>query len=232
MLMRVQILRMRVLIMDPDPFDAYKEKSLARCILKKSVSVSGKLLEAGLVVTIIACIAYLVYMSSIRLAPAAIAFGGWLRQVFSDILTAGFGVLSWIPWYVYAFAGVVLAIVVYSTLWCLAREVTPEDYAKKEVNEMVACVGITSLFVCLVGLIGTLIFTLAGSPFSYYYGGITVATFVLFAAAVDAADTSDDTGLVRNNPSPTYKAVRLPFAYHYRTRPAVQEEVPPEEVSS
>jgi NADH:ubiquinone oxidoreductase subunit 6 (subunit J) len=111
-----------------------EDKSLLKCTVKKSLDVTKKLvLYASYIVDAVAATALALYG----------AFGIW--NVVSDavckalLVITGFAGSAWglllaVPWYVYVGVVAVAAIPVYSFLWCVARELTEEDWKYAENN--------------------------------------------------------------------------------------------------
>lgn len=112
------------------------DKSLLRCTLKKSADVTAKVvLYASYAIVGIAAAVLAIYgilaIADVLFVPvlaAIITAAYWCGIVVGSLL----GIVSAIPWYVYAGIVVVAAILVYSFLWCIARELTEEDWDLKK----------------------------------------------------------------------------------------------------
>jgi len=98
------------------------DKSLLKCTIKKSVDVFKKVVIYGLysaviiiLITAIAAVGYLIWL-------------GFNSSLATIIYSSIISLLISIPWYVYVGAVALLAIPVYSLIWCIAREFTEEDW--------------------------------------------------------------------------------------------------------
>ena len=117
-----------------------KDVSLLRCTLKKSQQVFAKVvLNISYIIVVLALIGcgYLLFtgvlIPIISPVVAAIIAGIW--TIVAVILI--------IPWYYYLAGIAILVIPVYSFLWCIARELTDEDWESGEAKALavVAAVG-------------------------------------------------------------------------------------------
>jgi hypothetical protein len=98
------------------------DRSLLKCTIKKSVDVLKKVLLYGL---------YVVIISILIIAMVAGGYLVWLlfnSSLSTVIYSSIISVLFSIPWYVYVGGVAVMAIPVYSLVWCIARELTDEDW--------------------------------------------------------------------------------------------------------
>ena len=91
------------------------DKSLLKCTIKKSVDVFKKVVIYGLysaviiiLITAIAAVGYLIWL-------------GFNSSLATIIYSSIISLLISIPWYVYVGVIAILAIPVYSLLWCIAR---------------------------------------------------------------------------------------------------------------
>ena len=98
------------------------DKSLLKCTIKKSVDVFKKVVIYGLysaviiiLITAIAAVGYLIWL-------------GFNSSLATIIYSSIISLLISIPWYVYVGAVALLAILLYSLIWCIAREFTEEDW--------------------------------------------------------------------------------------------------------
>ena len=110
-----------------------EDKSLLKCTIKKSVDVLKKVVLYGLysavtiiLITAIAAVGYLVWLGFHSSLVSDTISVIWL------ILTSLGTILLAIPWYVYVGVIALLAIPVYSLIWCIARELTEEDWKSDE----------------------------------------------------------------------------------------------------
>jgi uncharacterized membrane protein len=101
------------------------DKSLLRCTIKKSVDVAKKIgkYAAGTALGILAAVLVIYGAIGIWTIAADPAY---------KYLTAIVSFLFSIPWYCYAGIVAIAAIPVYSLLWCVARELTEEDWESNE----------------------------------------------------------------------------------------------------
>ena len=98
-----------------------KDESLLRCTIKKSISVLTKVVR------------YVLYAAVITIAIAGLGYVGYIGLpviigICSALVASLISLLALIPWYVYVIVGIILAIPVYSFLWCIARDLTDEDW--------------------------------------------------------------------------------------------------------
>ena len=103
-----------------------EDKSLLKCTIKKSVDVLKKVVLYGLysavtiiLITAIAAVGYLIWL-------------GFNSSLATIIYSSIISLLVSIPWYVYVGVIALLAIPVYSLVWCIARELTEEDLKSDE----------------------------------------------------------------------------------------------------
>ena len=170
-----------------------KESSLLRCTLKKSRAVSKKigLWLGGIAVVMIAC--YCGYIGAT--SPAAANFAGWCISAAGTIT----GLIELVPWELWAIIIGVVVIFVYSLSWCMARNLTDEDWQSKTARNVAFA----------------LIFAIAIAAFALIFA-IAIAAFAIFAIALTivlAALTTAFTTLANS------KAVLFIGAYlHYRKR--------------
>ena len=124
-----------------------KDVSLLRCTLKKSQQVFAKIVllvsYAIVALALIGC-GYLLFtgvlIPIISPVVAAIIAGIW--TIVAVILI--------IPWYYYLAGIAILVIPVYSFLWCIARELTDEDWDSKEAKALAAAVFAAAVFAAAV----------------------------------------------------------------------------------
>ncbi len=110
--------------MTTDPAD----KSLLRCTIMKSVDVFAKLvLYASYVVCGATALGLAVYGAMALYSIAVEPIQAFLAYALGGITFAGL-LAAMVPWYVYVGIAAVAAIPVYSLLWCIARELTEEDW--------------------------------------------------------------------------------------------------------
>lgn len=114
------------------------DKSLVRCWMKKTASVSekfikyGSYLVVGLAASVIAFYGLIGVYEVIAPVVRAIIDGIW--QVINQVIALFLG-LAW--YYQIVAVGVVVvipAIVTYSFLWCIARELTEDDWENENLS--------------------------------------------------------------------------------------------------
>jgi hypothetical protein len=96
------------------------DPSLLRCTVKKSIQVIKKLSLYVAALAVMAIIGYGIYLG----LPTLTKIAGMVVDVLVSIVT----VLVSIPWYYYVGAVVIAAIPTYSFIWCVARNLTDEDW--------------------------------------------------------------------------------------------------------
>jgi len=110
------------------------DKSLLRCTIKKSVDVLEKVLVFGLgfVVGVAALwIACFIISDAVTRKPLVNLVSDTISVIWL-ILTSLGTILLAIPWYVYVGVIFIVSIMTYSFLWCIARELTDEDWKSDE----------------------------------------------------------------------------------------------------
>ena len=137
-----------------------KDVSLLRCTVKKSQQVLAKVVL--LVSYAIVALALLgcglitgVLIPNVSPIIAAIIEGIW--KIVAVLLS--------IPWYYYVASVAILAIPVYSFLWCIARELTEEDWNSKEAKS-VACV--VAAVAIAVGVVDSKLMRFPGACLHYW----------------------------------------------------------------
>jgi len=136
-----------------------KDVSLLRCTVKKSQQVFAKIVL--LVSYAIVALAFL--------GCGYLLFTGVLIPIISPVVTA---ILS-IPWYYYVTGIAILAIPVYSFLWCIVRELTEEDWDSGEAKALVVALIIAALAAFIV--LAIILYILA--PYSIPYSIMTPGNF-------------------------------------------------------
>jgi len=136
-----------------------KDVSLLRCTVKKSQQVFAKV----------------ILLVSYAIVVLALLGCGYL--LFTGVLIPSIVV---IPWYYYLAGIAILAIPVYSFLWCIARELTDEDWDSKEAKALAAAVFAAAVFAAAVFAAAVCaIAALAAAA-------VVIATFAVAAAATPA----------------------------------------------
>jgi hypothetical protein len=142
------------------------DPSLLRCTVKKSIQVIKKLSLYVVALAALAIIGYGIYLG----LPTLTMIAGMVVDVLVSIVT----VLVSIPWYYYVGAVVIAAIPTYSFIWCVARNLTDEDWNSDTAkNVAVAAVAFTA--------VAAVAFTFAAVAVA----AVAVAAFAFTAVAVD-----------------------------------------------
>lgn len=117
-----------------------EDKSLIRCTVKKSASVLWKWIFGISCVIVTITTVVLSYVGACGIANA-------LTDPTTALVTAIVQFITGIPWYWYAEAGAVLAIPVYSFLWCVSRELTEDDWKSESANNFAVAFAAVALAV-------------------------------------------------------------------------------------
>ena len=112
-----------------------KDALLLRCTLKKSWSVLGKVLKYGACLTVMA-------LAGIFAVYGAIS----ICELIVPGTTNAWQFLITVPWYVYVGIVVIAAIPVYSMLWCIARDLTEEDWESNAAEIFVIALATFAIF--------------------------------------------------------------------------------------
>jgi len=176
-----------------------EDKSLLKCTIKKSADVLKKVVLYGsYVITAITAIVIIYFGITMIWEPLVKIISGGITTIWLILTPIGIFLLM-IPWYVYVGGVAVLAIPVYSLLWCIARELTDEDW-KSDSAKNITVLALTLAFTVLALALAFAVITLAIA--------ITLAAIVLTLA------------LASNS-----KLFSFPGAYlHYRKRIQCQEK--------
>jgi len=145
-----------------------KDVSLLRCTLKKSEQVFSKV----------------VLLVSYAIVVLALLGCGYL--LFTGVLIPSIVV---IPWYYYLAGIAILAIPVYSFLWCIARELTDEDWDSKEAKALAAAVFAAAVFAAAVfaaAVFAAAIVAVAAAVVGAAVAAVVIATFAVAAATTPA----------------------------------------------
>jgi len=171
-----------------------KDVSLLRCTLKKSEQVFAK---------VILLVSYAIVVLSL-LGCGYLLFTGVLIPIISPVVTAIIAgiwtivaVILIIPWYYYLAGIAILVIPVYSFLWCIARELTEEDWNSKEAKNVAVAAAFIVFAAAIVAVAAAVVIVVGAAV------GAAIVAAAVFAAAV-AFDS---------------KLMRFPGAYlHYKRR--------------
>ena len=136
-----------------------KDVSLLRCTLKKSEQVFSKV----------------VLLVSYAIVVLALLGCGYL--LFTGVLIPSIVV---IPWYYYLAGIAILVIPVYSFLWCIARELTDEDWDSGEAKALVVALIIAALAASIVAGFNIIIMS-SLSPFYWLLSSPMIVALVVLS---------------------------------------------------
>ena len=165
--------------MKPVVFDENTDPSLIRCTIKKSISIFTKVVLYTSYVICSVSILGMGYMASIATYPMLV--NAWVSV---------YQILASIPWYIYCVALALLAIPVYSLLWCMKRDIEQCDWESVAATNTVTVVAV------------------AFAAFAVVFAAVAFA-FAAFAVAAFAVVFAGE-----NNHGPTYYVVRFIGAYY------------------
>ena len=167
-----------------------KDVSLLRCTLKKSQQVFAK---------VVLLVSYAIVVLSLLGCGYLLVTGILIPGVAPIVAAIVVGVLM-IPWYYYAGSVIILAIPVYSFLWCIARELTDEDWNSREAENIAAAFAAAATIAAVAAAL------VVAAAATIAVAALVAAAGVVAALVVAAADTNN-------------KLMRFPGAYlHYRRR--------------
>jgi len=181
-----------------------ENKSLLRCTIKKSVTVSRKVLKYG------SCIGACLFIIGV--------IGGWLWSVkdyvydrFTELSELCSDMIVAIPWYLWVIISVPVIIIGYSYAWCISREFRRSDWE----SGTATC----SVFICLIAALGMIICSsiiIHVEYFTIISFGIGIFIITTLSPVVFLFDIADaDKDRFGN----FYYLYRFPGAYlHYKKR--------------
>ena len=122
--------------------DDPNEKDLLRCIVKKTASLLGThiLWASYVIVGILATV--LVYFGIIAIWQAV------GERAYEVIV----GTMFSVPWWAYVIIGIFGSYLGYSALWCIARNLTAEDWESKEAKRISENIAIAFFALALFAL--------------------------------------------------------------------------------
>jgi len=181
-----------------------EDKSLLKCTIKKSADVLKKVVLYGsYVITAITAIVIIYFGITMIWEPLVKIISGGITTIWLILTPIGIFLLM-IPWYVYVGGVAVLAIPVYSLLWCIARELTDEDWksdSAKNITVLALALAFAVITLAIAITLAAIVLTLALA-----FAVITLAAIVLALAS-------------------NSKLFSFPGAYlHYRKRIQCQEK--------
>ena len=147
-----------------------KDVSLLRCTLKKSQQVFAK---------VVLYISYIIVALALLGCGYLLVTGILIPGVAPIVAAIVVGVLM-IPWYYYAGSVIILAIPVYSFLWCIARELTDEDWNSGEAKALVVALIIAALAASIVAGFNIIIMS-SLSPFYWLLSSPMIVALVVLS---------------------------------------------------
>jgi len=159
--------------------DQIDDKSLLRCTVKKSVHVFERLF-VYIAYLIVGCtIGAITYLGVTNILFPSVAYGVIVAVAF----------LVSIPWYYYAGAVALLAVPAYSFLWCVARDLTEEDWESNSANNFAVAVAFAAAASAFAAAaFAAFVFAVASAfAFAFAAAAAFAAVSVAFAFAAFAA---------------------------------------------
>jgi len=162
------------------------DRSLLKCTIKKSADVLNKVVLYGSYV--------IAAITAIVIGTAIVYFGItklWesIVNVISAAITTIWAVLSAIPWYVYVGGVAVMAIPVYSLLWCIARDLEKEDWESDSAKDIAALTLALAFALVALALVAFAFAAFALAAFAL--AAFALAAFALAAFALAAFALAD-----------------------------------------
>ena len=113
-----------------------KEQPLMHCTIKKSMSVTKKIIIFGAKLSIVLAGIWIIWhgVTSPTFISKVSAALTWVINNINILSTILIAILTAIPWYIYVTIGIPITIVLYSYFWCVARTLNKSDW--KVVKQM------------------------------------------------------------------------------------------------
>jgi len=126
------------------------DPNIFRCAFKKGNAVIAKhLLLACYLIDAIAGIGIAYLGITKLLLPNALIVFGYTESYLGSYLGYVIGILLSIAWYWYVIAAIVIAYYGYGLLWCIARDLTKEDWKSNSANNFAIVLAILALTLSL-----------------------------------------------------------------------------------
>ena len=212
--------------------DQTPDPNILRCALKKTASVvSRHILFASKAV---------VATTAIILAGAGAIYGTaaiWsvIGTPLTALVTATISALFAIPWYYYALAAIPVAYFGYSLVWCMARNITEDDWKSVDIEKTLALAAFTALAfaalavialapadftaLALAALVALALAALALAALAVIALASAALAFAALAFVALAALASDS-----NYGSPAYFVIRFIGAYRHSRKRLLAEK--------
>jgi hypothetical protein len=128
------------------------EQSLLRCTIKKSASVLSKVVLIASKIIVGFVVIAVILLGVAKIWELGFPIGAFVLSI-----------LLAIPWYVYVSILALMTIPMYSLLWCIARNLTEEDWKSEEASDVALALAIiiTALAVTIAITIAALALALA-----------------------------------------------------------------------
>ena len=146
------------------------DKSVLKCTIKKSVDVFRKVARYGLYFIIAGIIGAICLAIAITISAGLYSFMDGVVKLFNITISNVLSLIGSIPWYVYVGVIAILAIPVYSLIWCIARELTKEDWESGEaatisiISVIAITLGIIIIIIIIIGIIIAISDTKTNAP--------------------------------------------------------------------
>ena len=151
-----------------------QDKSLLRCTVKKSWHTAGRVIVAASYAIVALAIGAVMAYGALNILPK-------LYEIASAAVGYIVSVLVSIPLWMYGVAAIPMGIVGYSFLWCVARDLTEEDWKSDAANYFAAAVA------AVVAVVVAVAVAVAAAVAGAVAGAVAVAAAVAGAVAVAAA---------------------------------------------
>lgn len=152
------------------------DKSLLRCTVKKSVRVTERLIVYASFAVVATTIVAIAAFGALNILPP-------LLELASRLMACVWTVLTSIPWYYYAGAAAIGAIPAYSFLWCVARDLTEEDWRSESASDSALAVATFAFALTLTLALALAFATFAFATFAFAFA-LTLALAVIAVLAV------------------------------------------------
>jgi len=131
-----------------------KEQPLMHCTIKKSMSVTKKIIIFGAKLSIVLAGIWIIWhgVTSPTFISKVSAALTWVINNINILSTILIAILTAIPWYIYVTIGIPITIVLYSYFWCVARTLNKSDWESSEANDGSGSIAIVSGMVAAVTL--------------------------------------------------------------------------------
>ena len=159
--------------------------SLLKCTLKKSLHTTERILVyVSYVIVAIAALTATYYGAIYGLLPLFITLVDRVVKPTADVLL---GILVSIPLWVYGLAAIPVAIIGYSFLWCIARDLTEADWESETAKDLAIDIAIAIAFAIVINIAFAFAIALALAIAIAFAIAITIAIVIDIAIAITIA---------------------------------------------